>query len=292
MPNFTQPDNQPLTTTVVKKLDRQGPSGEFEIGASGIIGGITTGTEPDYTLSYDFDSETWPRSAYKRGLRVITKIHATNTGAVTLNINSIGAKPGRNPDGSVIISGQLIINRLYEWFFDEDNDYFVLVTGDIHNHSGPGDGGLIKTIVQAAHFQTGVVATGTTTIPNDDTVPQNTEGDEYMSVSITPTNINNKLLIEVVCAYAHTAGGIMVGALFQDTDADALAAMPHTFVGANSMESLSFKHEMTADTVSPTIFKLRLGSINAGTTTFNGASGAEKWGGVLASSIRVTESRV
>ena len=35
---------------------------------------------------------------------------------------------------------------------------------------------------QIVATQTGAVATGTTTFPEDDTIPQNTEGDEYMTL--------------------------------------------------------------------------------------------------------------
>ena len=36
-------------------------------------------------------------------------------------------------------------------------------------------------VVQTVHTQDGEVATGTTNLPFDDTIPQNTEGDEYMT---------------------------------------------------------------------------------------------------------------
>jgi hypothetical protein len=46
----------------------------------------------------------------------------------------------------------------------------------------PGD------ILQVQRTDTGVVATGTTLIPFDNTPPQNTEGDQYMSQAITPSS--------------------------------------------------------------------------------------------------------
>ena len=52
-------------------------------------------------------------------------------------------------------------------------------------------------LVQVVNTQTGAVATGTTVMPIDDTIPQNTEGDQYMTLAITPTHASNKLLIEV-----------------------------------------------------------------------------------------------
>ncbi len=53
----------------------------------------------------------------------------------------------------------------------------------------------LPTVVQVVNTQDGAVATGTTVLPWDDTIPQNTEGDQYMSLSITPTNASNKLIL-------------------------------------------------------------------------------------------------
>ena len=52
--------------------------------------------------------------------------------------------------------------------------------------------------VQVVNTQTGAVDTGTTAMPCDDTIPQNTEGDEFMTLAITPTSATNKLKIDVV----------------------------------------------------------------------------------------------
>ena len=49
---------------------------------------------------------------------------------------------------------------------------------------------------------------------------------------------------------------------------------------------------MTAGTGSSTTFKVRAGGQNAGTTTFNGNVSARKYGGVLLSSLTITEIQV
>ena len=58
------------------------------------------------------------------------------------------------------------------------------------------NGGVGK-ILQVVNTQTGEFITGTTTIPDDDTIPQITEGFEVMTRTITPTNVSNTLLINV-----------------------------------------------------------------------------------------------
>lgn len=147
-------------------------------------------------------------------------------------------------------------------------------------------------VVQTAHTQSGSVATGTTTIPFDDTIPQSTEGDLYLTASIIPANINNKLLIEVVFIASHSALGQFWVALFQDSGADALAVSSERIDSASNIYTITLRHEMIAGTTSNTTFKVRAGSSAAGTTTFNGSAGARYMGGVFASSIRITEIKV
>ena len=146
-------------------------------------------------------------------------------------------------------------------------------------------------ILQVVNTQTGAVATGTTTIPVDDTIPQNTEGDQYMSLAITPKSSTSKLKIDVVFYGQSAAGEIRhTVALFQDTTADALAAMSGTSIsGTGSTGAVTFSHYMTSGTTSSTTFKIRAGLASAGTLTFNGSGGARIYGGVLASSITITE---
>lgn len=144
-------------------------------------------------------------------------------------------------------------------------------------------------MVQQVSSISGAVQTGTTVIPYDDTIPQNTEGDEYYTVAITPTSATNKLVIEVTVQIENSGGGAMVAALFQDSTADALAAGTDHSSSAGRTQQITFTHVMTTGTTSATTFKVRAGSSNAGTTTINGAGGARRLGGVLLSGITITE---
>lgn len=147
-------------------------------------------------------------------------------------------------------------------------------------------------IVQIVNTQTGAVDTGTTLIPNDDTIPQITEGDEYMTLAITPTHASNKLLIEIVCNVASSATGdaeLITLALFQDTTANALAAMTKHMSYTNEPQPIVLKHYMAAGTTSETTFRVRIGNEVGGTLTLNGLVGARKLGGVMVSSITITE---
>lgn len=150
-------------------------------------------------------------------------------------------------------------------------------------------------VVQVVNTQTGAVNTGTTLIPYDDTIPQKTEGDEYMTLAITPTSATNKLKIEVVfyCSISNVLNDIAV-ALFQDTTANALAVgwtdWHHT--SGHDTSLIVFTHYMTTGTTSETTFKVRAGGSASSTLTFNGQGGSRKYGGVMASSITITEIKV
>jgi len=147
----------------------------------------------------------------------------------------------------------------------------------------------VGSVVQVVSFETGTVATGATTIPLDNTIPQNTEGTEFMTLAITPKSTTNKLRIEVVFYGSRGGAGDLIVALFQDTTANALAAASF-YVDTNTGRiTMSFSHFMTAGTVSSTTFKVRAGGDVAGTVTFNGFSGGQAFGGVAASSITITE---
>ena len=149
-------------------------------------------------------------------------------------------------------------------------------------------------VVQVVHVQDGEVASGTTTCAYDDTIMQNTEGTEFMTLAITPTKATNKLKIDVFANLnADATNKILVVGLFQDSTADALAQMNSTESIANSPLLISFTHFMTAGTTSPTTFKVRGGTDAAATVTFNGRDGSNRrLGGRYASTITITEIAV
>ena len=168
-----------------------------------------------------------------------------------------------------------------------------LDTNDVIHLETAGGDVPMQRIVQIVNVQDGEVDTGTTQIPLDDSIPQITEGDEYMTLAITPTSATNKLRIEVI---AHATGGesssaFITMALFQDTTANALAAVINTteWNTSGSLNQFTLSHYMTAGTTSETTFRIRIGNAVVSTTTFNGDAGSRQMGGVLSSSITITE---
>jgi hypothetical protein len=144
-------------------------------------------------------------------------------------------------------------------------------------------------VVQVKNYATGAAASGTTAIPNDDTIPQNTEGDEYLSVSITPTSAANYLLIFVNIFFSNGVFRFCSMALFQDTTANALAASGMHIDTDGYMGNMSLIHYMQAGTSNPTTLKVRAGNNGAGTFRLNSTIAGRTFGGVASSSITVVE---
>ena len=146
----------------------------------------------------------------------------------------------------------------------------------------------VGVVLQTQRTADGAFASGTTTSPGDDTIPQNTEGNQFMSVTLTPKAANSKLIIEVLAQAGLGAQQHVTCALFQDSISNALVA-DKLWTLAGVIEAHSLEHEMIAGTLSPITFKVRIGAV-AGTTYFNGDNGGRKLGGVLNSFIKVTET--
>lgn len=147
---------------------------------------------------------------------------------------------------------------------------------------------IVGAVVQSAYTQTGALASGSTTVPQDDTIPQNTEGVEFMTLSITPKSATNLLRIRAVGNFSYSTGAVCNMALFQDSTANALASTLASIVASNG-ENMSLIHTMVAGTTSSTTFKIRAGCGTAGTITFNGIGGGRYYGGTMASSIVIDE---
>ncbi len=146
------------------------------------------------------------------------------------------------------------------------------------------------SIVQSVRTTDTTHQTGTGTIPLDNTKPQNTEGDQILSRTITPKSPSNKLRVNIsVCANHSAANHVIILALFKDSDADCIAAQPFFTASANGPTPHSFSFEMDAGTLSQITFKVRIGGDVAGTWAINGNSSTGWFNGTIPSSITIDE---
>jgi hypothetical protein len=144
------------------------------------------------------------------------------------------------------------------------------------------------TVIQTARSADAAFASGTTTLPYDDTIPQNTEGDQYMSLSITAKRQCNLLAIRHDGNYAVSAAGNLGVGLFVGATANALAAVGQRAQTVDAAYAVTLQHRLRVDTLTQT-FKIRAGNSAAGTTGFNGTSAARRYGGVMASALVIDE---
>jgi hypothetical protein len=145
---------------------------------------------------------------------------------------------------------------------------------------------------QIVTTQTGAMSTGTTVFVEDDTIPQNTEGDQYMTLAITPKSATSRLLITAQVFGSVSSGTRWGIGLFKDSTADALSFATAFVKDATSMATCYIEHSIISGSTSEQTFKIRAGGLSAATFTFNGQSGARKFGGVILSSIHIVEIEV
>jgi hypothetical protein len=174
------------------------------------------------------------------------------------------------------------------------NDAFEAVSlgsgnWQVTNYTRAGGGKLVAQVVNTTSSAL-VPNTGPTAISLDDTIPQNTEGTEFLTVAITPTNAASTLIVEISAVFAVASAANVIGALFQDSTANAIAAVVETAAGANHRVIVNLRHTMTAGTTSATTFRFRAGPDTAIVMEMNGTgAGARMFGGVCSSSITITE---
>jgi len=153
---------------------------------------------------------------------------------------------------------------------------------------------LESQLVQEVATETGTAATGTTLMVLDNSIPQNDEGNEYMTLAITPKATTNKLEIVVTIVCGSSGARQQVIALYQDATANALAAVPSNITANSEMRTISFTHYMDAGTTSETTFKVRAGNVAGDTFHFNslGSGTGAVLSGTCASSIVIREIKV
>ena len=211
---------------------------------------------------------------------------------LTLNVTDVVAGTGTHADWNISVIGEKGSSGAGSGDLLSTNNLSDLTNaGTARNNLGLGSSAVENSFfVQEKTGTIATVLTTTTKIPQDDTIPQSTEGTEAVTVSITPKATTNKLLITVSIPVSFSAGGAAgVIALFKDSDTSAIAVAPFGMADNGLMYTALLQHEMDAGSTSAITFKARIGSFFTGTLTINGVSGSRKYGGILKASITVVE---
>lgn len=134
------------------------------------------------------------------------------------------------------------------------------------------------------------VTTGTTTIPFDDTIPQNTEGVEVVNnTGLAAQSLANAAELEISLNAAYSVAANLTLSVFSTAGASALASSFDYVPAANAPHHMQLKHVKAMESGS---FFWRAGGDAAGTLTVNGTGGARKLGGTLATAAVLREIQV
>lgn len=129
-------------------------------------------------------------------------------------------------------------------------------------------------------------------MPADDTIPQSSEGDQYLSESITPRAAANQIAVRYLLQGTMvSAGGFTVGhALFKDSETNARAAN-WWYMNSTARQGMPahLSYKTIANGTTAQTWKVRVGSNSADTFNLNGAAGGRYYGGVAVSFIEIEE---
>ncbi len=149
----------------------------------------------------------------------------------------------------------------------------------------PGDP-LPGDTLQRQRSVTGARVTGTTQTPYDNTIPQNTEGDQYFSIPITPQSGANVAWLRAGTEWTASASWVLH--FHQDAIANAIYAQTFGSPANGSLASnIEFMQQFASAAL--TTFKLRAGVSGAATLQLNSNNNAAIMGGVSYSYMEVLE---
>lgn len=240
----------------------------------------TTGSANAYVLA-----ASRVMAAYTAGDLYTVKTNFANTSTTpTFNVDTLGAKTIKRIDGSALAVGDIPSGAIITLVYD-GTDFLLMNPYKVKNTQL--QAGAIVQSVEATPYATQTDIS--TVIPGDDSIPQNGEGAQIITASITPTSATNRLFIEWQGTGTIGATGFATAALFQDSTASALAATCLGAAGGTSL-NMSGAYEMAAGTTSATTFKIRAGP-STGASNFypNGNVSGRLMGGVSTWRLRVTE---
>lgn len=216
--------------------------------------------------------------------RVIQIVDASG-GAASNNI-TITVSGG----GTINGSASYVINLAYGTATFVSTGAFWVVTNKIAA-SGGGGGGYATGVRQVVASFTGSVSSTTTQLPADNTPPQNTEGAQFLTATITPQSATSNLLVMAnVGASTPSAIATVTAALFRDSATSAFAVAAEAAPNINAATPFAMSFVVASGSTSATTFRLRMGMNTAGTLYFNGYSGPTTYfGGLCASGLTIIE---
>lgn len=144
-------------------------------------------------------------------------------------------------------------------------------------------------VVDRAYVEYTTNADLTTVIPLDDTIPQNTEGTQILSVSFTPKSATNRLRLRFQGQGSASAGLNIQTALFSSASANALRATSSVVQASGYTVPLVLEMEYVPGVTTAITFSVRVGSNTGGAIRLNGSGVTRYFGGSSAASLVIEE---
>ena len=146
-------------------------------------------------------------------------------------------------------------------------------------------------LVKSGATQSNTASSTTNTFPNDDTIPQITEGEEFITLAYTPDNASNTLEIDFLGYFSRLSSATTITvALFVDSTTDALASVNHE-IPTNPIQSvvaIPLRFRVSAGSTSARTYRIRYGG-NTSTTYVNQSNNGSNNGDNLYSTLTVRE---
>ncbi len=158
------------------------------------------------------------------------------------------------------------------------------------------EAGLLKLsdVIQVQYAEDAAVSAAlTTNMVNDDGIPEKTEGDELLTLAITPKSATSRLIIEGVFHISAAAAEQLITAIFIDDTTNAIYAQQEPIAAADEIITVNVSHSLISGSTSTRTYKIRAGTV-AQNIVMNGivTGPGRKLGGVMISSLKITEWQV
>lgn len=153
---------------------------------------------------------------------------------------------------------------------------------------------LSGSIVKSVYSENSTYTSINAVIPFDDTIPQNTEGSEILSASITPISSSNRIRVRVSLYTGAGANGSVTGvfSVFRDGVANALFATSNYNDVSYQTNHIEFEFYDSPSSVSPITYKVRIGTnVSTDPIVINGTN-LRKFGGVAKCTLVLEEIKV
>lgn len=113
---------------------------------------LTTGSASAYAI---LTNATYP--AHATGMIFMVRAHVANSGAATLTVNALTAKPLRRQGGGALVAGDIAVNQLLLIAYNSAGDYYECI--------GIGDGPIGEWATATGTATRTTFATGSVTLP-------------------------------------------------------------------------------------------------------------------------------